>query len=124
MLTGPILFIFVALLTVLSLATAWRQWFNGRRVPDGARWRRALGLVSVLGSSLQILLFVLFEVVTMVAADADYRRREFPRWAAAGLCLFGLVSVAAILGKGRFRFPAVMAATGMTLIWLFLGMAM
>jgi hypothetical protein len=121
---GLILFVLVALLTILLVVVSWSQWHRSRRSPDGAAWRRALGVLALLGTSLQIILFLVFELFTSAQGNADYKRREFPLWAAASLFLFGLVVVAAILGKGRFRLATTAAAAGMVAIWVMLGMAM
>ncbi len=121
---GMLLFMFVALVALLGVAIAWRQWLNTRVVLGDPAWRRALGFVSILGSSMQILLFVFFEAAIVITGNADYRRRDFAVWAAVDLYLFTVVLIAAILGKGRFRFSALISAAAMTGVWLLLGMAM
>lgn len=115
---------FAALVTLLGVAIAWRQWFDTRLALGGPLWRRAFGFVSILGSSMQILLFVLFEAAIVITGNADYRRRDYPNWAAVDLYLFALVLIGAVLGKGRFRFSALISAAAMTGVWLLLGMAM
>lgn len=121
---GMLLFVVVALLALVGVVIAWRQWLNTRRAPGDPSWRRALGFVSILGSSIQILLFVLFEAAIVITGTADYRRRDFPLWAAIDFYLFVVVVIAAILGQGRFRFPALVSAAATAGVWLLLGMAM
>jgi hypothetical protein len=121
---GIFLFMFAALVTLLGVAIAWRQWFNTRLALGDPAWRRALGFASILGSSMQILLFVLFEAAIVITGNGDYRRRDFPHWAAVDFYLFALVVIAAVLGKGRFRFSALISSAAMTGVWLLLGMAM
>jgi hypothetical protein len=115
---------FAALVTLLGVAIACRQWFNTHLALGDPKWRRVLGFVSIMGSSMQILLFVLFEATFVITGNADYRRRDFPRWAAVDFYLFALVVTAVVLGKGRFRFSALISAAAMTGVWLLLGMAM
>lgn len=115
---GMLLFMFVALLALLGVVVAWQQWFNTRLALDYSAWRRSLGLVSLLGSSIQILLFVLFEAAILITGNADYRRPNFPLWAAIDFYVFSVVVIAAVLGKGRFRFFALISAIAMAGVWL------
>jgi hypothetical protein len=117
---GVLLFLAVAAATTLGVAIGWQRWLVSRAGTDESTWRHWVGFASLLGCSAQILAFLLFEVVIV----ADDRMRYYSFLGRIEFCLFVVVLISAVVGKGRTRWPAVVSAAGTIGFWILLGMSM
>ena len=121
---GVLLFLAVSAATTLGVAIGWQRWLVSRAGTNESTWRHWVGFASLLGCSAQILAFFLFEAAILVTGTADYRMRHYSFLGRIEFCLFVVVLVSAVVGKGRTRWPAVVSGAGTIAFWILLGMSM
>jgi hypothetical protein len=119
---GLLVFAFLIAAALGFGVIGWNYWYRDRSSGGDSRWRRSFAFVGLVAVSLQVLLFFLFEAYGLVTKNFAYRTEYFFSWARvdSGLCL--LVLLAALLGKGRFRFPIAVSGLAIAAIWFILGL--
>jgi hypothetical protein len=119
---GIFLFVTIFVFAVGGGLVGWIQWYSEADQFRTLRWRSLLGLAGLLAATLQILVLGLFEAYALVAHDFSYRERSIFLWGRVATYLCALALLAALFGKGKFRFALALSALATEAIWFALGM--
>ena len=115
---APLFLILLAAALGLTIFS-WTLWR-----PGDAKWRNTVGLVGLVGASLQLLVLLLFECYGFAARGFSDRVNTFFVWGRIDFYLSVLTLLATLIGKGRFRIPVVLSLLTVEVLWFALGMGL
>ena len=114
----------VVILVGLLSFYGWKHWVARRGVPRERSWRSAFNAIGLALVSLSVLLFVAYAVHNIaVGGDRNLNAATVP-WIKTGNSLSFLGALISLSGKGKGRWPSVVAGCLMLVLWIAEGISL